>query len=54
MVETDYPHPDGSFPNSRTQLLKSIGHLDEASLALVARGNAERVFHFTPSGIGER
>ena len=54
MVETDYPHPDGSFPNSRTQLLKSIGHLDEVSLALVARENAERVFHFTPSGIGER
>ena len=54
MVETDYPHPDGSWPNSRQQLLKSIGHLDDDAMRLVTRENAERVFHFTPSGIGQR
>jgi predicted TIM-barrel fold metal-dependent hydrolase len=54
MVETDYPHPDGSWPNSRAALLESIGHLDDETLALVCRGNAERVFHFTPTGIGRR
>lgn len=54
MVETDYPHPDGSWPNSQEQLLKSVGHLDPESLQLVCRGNAERVFDFTPSAIGER
>jgi predicted TIM-barrel fold metal-dependent hydrolase len=54
MVETDYPHPDGTWPNSAEQLLKSIGHLDDEAKELVCRGNAERVFRFTPSGLGQR
>lgn len=54
MVETDYPHPDGTWPNSQEQLMKSIGHLDDEAKHLVCRGNAERVFRFTPSGLGER
>ena len=54
MVESDYPHTDSAWPNTLKSLLGQISHLDEDSQSLVLRGNAERLFNFTPSGIGQR
>jgi predicted TIM-barrel fold metal-dependent hydrolase len=54
MLETDYPHTDSSWPNSRAIAAKSLGHLTDDEVRLVTRGNAERVFAFTPSTLGSR
>lgn len=49
MIETDYPHPDCSFPNSRHEAAKAVAHLDEESQAKVLRDNARRIFDFEPA-----
>ena len=54
MAETDYPHGDSRWPHSHERLLEQIDHLPLDAQAKIARGNAEKVFHFTPSAIGER
>jgi predicted TIM-barrel fold metal-dependent hydrolase len=54
MAEVDYPHADSTWPNSEELFLRQLAELDDAELTKVLRGNAERVFHFTPSAFGER
>jgi predicted TIM-barrel fold metal-dependent hydrolase len=41
--ETDYPHQDGIWPNSRQAAAEQFGHLDEPTVAKIARGNAIRL-----------
>jgi predicted TIM-barrel fold metal-dependent hydrolase len=38
--ETDYPHQDGTWPHSRRAAAEQFGHLDEATIRKIARGNA--------------
>lgn len=54
LVESDYPHTDTSFPNTAATLEKSLAHLDAESIHKICRGNAEKLFRFTPSGLGQR
>jgi predicted TIM-barrel fold metal-dependent hydrolase len=49
MIETDYPHPDCSFPHSRENATQALAHLDDESRWKVLRGNAQRVFDFEPA-----
>ena len=49
MVETDYPHSDSTWPDCIKSARAEIGHLSEADQYKVLRGNAERVFSFTPA-----
>jgi predicted TIM-barrel fold metal-dependent hydrolase len=49
MIETDYPHTDSSWPNSIESARRNLGHLSEDDQYKILRGNAERVFNFTPS-----
>jgi predicted TIM-barrel fold metal-dependent hydrolase len=49
MAETDYPHSDSSWPDSIELMRKQLGHLSVEDQVKILRGNAERVFHFTPA-----
>jgi predicted TIM-barrel fold metal-dependent hydrolase len=49
MIETDYPHPDCSFPNSRQHAAAALAHLAPDARAKVLRENAQRVFDFVPA-----
>jgi predicted TIM-barrel fold metal-dependent hydrolase len=40
MFETDYPHQDGTWPHSKQAAAEQFGHLDEVSVARIARDNA--------------
>ncbi|MDI2128277.1 amidohydrolase family protein [Yinghuangia seranimata] len=41
--ETDYPHQDGTWPHSRAAAAAQFGHLDDATIHKLARGNAIRL-----------
>ena len=43
IFETDYPHQDGTWPYSREQAAEQFGHLDQALIDGIARGNAIRL-----------
>jgi predicted TIM-barrel fold metal-dependent hydrolase len=43
IFETDYPHQDGTWPFSREQAAEQFGHLDQAVIDGIARGNAIRL-----------
>jgi predicted TIM-barrel fold metal-dependent hydrolase len=49
MCETDYPHTDSTWPDSIGVVRKQLGHLPEAVQYKILRGNAERLFRFTPA-----
>ncbi len=49
MLETDYPHSDSTWPNSIQVAKKQIEHLPESTQYKILRGNAERLFRFTPA-----
>jgi predicted TIM-barrel fold metal-dependent hydrolase len=49
MIETDYPHTDSTWPNSIKVARDQMAHLPETTQYKVLRGNAERVFRFTPA-----
>ena len=53
MIETDYPHSDSTWPDcilqARAQL--DAGDLTDEEKFKVLRGNAERIFDFTPAEI---
>ncbi len=49
MIETDYPHTDSTWPDSITLAQKRVAHLSPAVQYKLLRGNAERVFRFTPA-----
>jgi len=44
MFETDYPHQDGTYPNSRATAEALFGHLDPTTVHKLARGNAIKLF----------
>jgi predicted TIM-barrel fold metal-dependent hydrolase len=49
MCETDYPHSDSTWPNSIKIVKDIIGHLPEETQYKILRGNAERLYRFTPA-----
>ncbi|HMG40252.1 MAG TPA: amidohydrolase family protein [Acidimicrobiales bacterium] len=51
MIETDYPHTDSTWPNSMAIAHERLGYLPEDVQFKVLRGNAERVFDFTPADL---
>jgi predicted TIM-barrel fold metal-dependent hydrolase len=49
MVETDYPHTDTTWPDCIGVARKLVEGLPEQSQYKILRGNAERLFRFTPA-----
>lgn len=49
MIETDYPHSDSTWPNSIEFAQKQLDGLSDEAKHKILRGNAERVFRFTPA-----
>jgi predicted TIM-barrel fold metal-dependent hydrolase len=49
MVEVDYPHSDTSWPDSIEIANGLLAHLPEATRRKILRGNAEKLFRFTPA-----
>jgi predicted TIM-barrel fold metal-dependent hydrolase len=49
MVETDYPHTDSTWPDSIDVARKQVGHLPPEVQYKLLRGNAERLYRFTPA-----
>jgi predicted TIM-barrel fold metal-dependent hydrolase len=49
MIETDFPHSDGSWPQSRDLAHKQLAPLGDDGMRKVMIDNASRVFHFTPA-----
>jgi predicted TIM-barrel fold metal-dependent hydrolase len=49
MCETDYPHSDSTWPNSIAVVKNQIGHLPPDIQYKILRGNAERLYRFTPA-----
>jgi len=49
MCETDYPHTDSTWPNCIDVVKKQIDHLSPEVQYKLLRGNAERLYRFTPA-----
>ena len=49
MCETDYPHSDSTWPDSIGVVQRLIKDLPEEQQYKVLRGNAERLYRFTPA-----
>jgi len=49
MIETDYPHSDSTWPHCLEKAKKQLAGLPEEDQYKIMRGNAERLFHFTPA-----
>lgn len=49
MCETDYPHSDSTWPDCIGTVRRQIEHLDPAVQYKILRGNAERLYRFTPA-----
>jgi predicted TIM-barrel fold metal-dependent hydrolase len=49
MCETDYPHSDSTWPDCIGTVKRVIGHLPEATQYKLLRGNAEKLYRFTPA-----
>jgi predicted TIM-barrel fold metal-dependent hydrolase len=49
MIETDYPHSDTTWPDSIEVARQLVKELPEATQRKILRGNAERLFRFTPT-----
>jgi predicted TIM-barrel fold metal-dependent hydrolase len=49
MIETDYPHSDSTWPGSMKLAKQRIGHLPAQTQYKIMRGNAEKLFRFTPA-----
>jgi len=52
LLEVDYPHSDSTWPNTQAIAAAHLSTLNDQDRDLIARKNAERLFHFTPSAIG--
>lgn len=50
MIETDYPHSDSTWPNCIQVAHKQLSRFDDETKYKILRGNAERLFQFTPAG----
>ncbi|MFI5046198.1 MAG: amidohydrolase family protein [Acidimicrobiia bacterium] len=49
MIETDFPHNSTWYPRSMEKAQESLADFDAEDRRKVLRGNAERVFNFTPA-----
>lgn len=49
MLETDYPHSDSTWPHCIDVAKEQIGHLPPETQYKLLRGNAERLYRFTPA-----
>ncbi len=49
MCETDYPHSDSTWPDCIDVVREQIAHLPVETQYKVLRGNAERLYRFTPA-----
>jgi len=49
MIETDYPHSDSTWPNCIQHAQKQLQGLSDVDRNKILRGNAERLFRFTPA-----
>jgi predicted TIM-barrel fold metal-dependent hydrolase len=49
MCETDYPHSDSTWPNCIKVVKELIHHLPQETQYKILRGNAERLYRFTPA-----
>ncbi len=45
LAESDYPHPDSQWPNTRKVLEECLGHLAEEDRTRVLQTNADRLFN---------
>ena len=52
MIETDFPHNSTWFPYSMPKAMESLAGAPEDVRWKILRGNAERVFSFTPDDPG--
>ncbi len=48
MWGSDYPHPEGTWPNSRKILDRQLSGIPEATIRKVVRDNAADLYRFTP------
>ena len=46
MWGSDFPHPDGIWPDSKEYIQKELGHLPEATRKKVVRDNAAKLYRF--------
>ena len=44
MFETDYPHGDGTWPDSQAVFADGFGHLDPTEIAQISHENAAKLF----------
>jgi predicted TIM-barrel fold metal-dependent hydrolase len=51
MCETDYPHSDSTWPDCLEVAKKQIAHLSPEVQYKLLRGNAERLYRFTPAAV---
>lgn len=49
MIETDYPHSDSTWPNSRENARQRLLGRPPEQIEKILRGNAKRVFNFEPA-----
>jgi predicted TIM-barrel fold metal-dependent hydrolase len=49
MIETDYPHSDSTWPNSIRFAHKQLEGFSDEDKYKILRGNAEKLFQFTPA-----
>jgi hypothetical protein len=56
MVETDYPHSDTTWPDSQKLMNDRVAEagLTDSQIYKVLRGNAERLFQFTPAPVPQQ
>ena len=47
LFETDYPHQDGTFPNTLAIAEELFGHLEQETIDKIARNNAIKLFGLT-------
>ena len=52
LLETDYPHLDGTWPDTQEILWRQIGHLPRADRRKIAWRNASELFrHPVPASV---
>jgi predicted TIM-barrel fold metal-dependent hydrolase len=49
MIECDYPHSDTTWPHSIKLAHERLAGLSEQTQYKILRGNAEKLYQFTPS-----
>jgi uncharacterized protein len=46
MWGSDFPHPDGIWPDSQEYIQKELGHLPEATRKKIVCDNAAKLYRF--------